>query len=234
MKRQQSSCKESAGVPISTATVCQKLLCIINKVNGAIVVKQFVFFISQILTFSDLYICIYMYMCVYIYIQFLRESMSPRILDFRVIKVPACPPPSLLRAFVHKQIWPPRKFLQSSHVHFFKNRFFSFPNICFGMLKLPHAKKEDLDKLKLRPFPPQIFTSVWPTCWRFEHLIIKAQSAAPHPLWPSSLSASCLQSPRSTRPLLHTHDVKRVWLCCSGPTASQRVHLCEVVYIFYY
>lgn len=32
-------------------------------------------------------------MCVYIYIQFLRESMSPRILDFRVIKVPASPPP---------------------------------------------------------------------------------------------------------------------------------------------
>lgn len=77
------------------------LLCIIIKVNGAIVVKQSVFLNNRILICSDLCICIYMDMCVYIYIQFLRESVSYASLDFRVINVAA----SLL-LLQHKQTDP--------------------------------------------------------------------------------------------------------------------------------
>lgn len=63
--------EESAGVPISTAAVCI-IKCIIIKINGAIVVKQSLFFNNQKL------ICIYMYMCVciYIYTDSLREPVA--------------------------------------------------------------------------------------------------------------------------------------------------------------
>jgi len=90
------SCKlVSAGDPISTTPVCiRKLLCIIIKVNGAIVVKQSVFFNNRILICSDMYICIYMYMCVYIYIHLSESAFHTGTLYFSVTNVsprPALP-----------------------------------------------------------------------------------------------------------------------------------------------
>lgn len=78
-KSKKLSYVENAGIPVST--MCMKfLLCIIIKVNGAIVVKRSVFFNSWILR-QHVVTCVYVYtvymdMCVYIYIQFLRKSVS--------------------------------------------------------------------------------------------------------------------------------------------------------------
>lgn len=83
--------------------MCMKiLLCIIIKVNGAIVVKRSVFFNNWILIqYVVTCVCIYMDMFVYIYIQFLRKNVSDVSLDFRVINVPTSP--LLLH---YKQIYP--------------------------------------------------------------------------------------------------------------------------------
>lgn len=67
LKPKNSSDKESAGVPISTAAVCI-IKCIIIKINGAIVVKQSLFFNNRKKN-SSVCTYIYVHVCMHIYIR---------------------------------------------------------------------------------------------------------------------------------------------------------------------